>query len=95
MTENKFVKKWVSDMAELTSPDAVVWITGDEEQTEKLRMQAVASGEIIKLNEEKLPNCFLHRTAINDVARVEDRTFIVTSKREDAGNTNNWMDPKE
>ncbi|MBP5246223.1 MAG: phosphoenolpyruvate carboxykinase (GTP) [Clostridia bacterium] len=95
MTENKFVKQWVSDMAELTSPDAVVWITGDEEQTEKLRRQAVASGEIIKLNEDKLPNCYLHRTAVNDVARVEDRTFIVTSRREDAGNTNNWMDPKE
>ncbi len=95
MTENKFVKNWVSDMAELTSPDAVVWITGDEEQTEKLRRQAVAGGELIKLNEEKLPNCYLHRTAINDVARVEDRTFIVTSDRKDAGPTNNWMDPKE
>ena len=82
-------------MAELTSPDAVVWITGDEEQTEKLRRQAVASGENIKLSEDKLPNCYLHRTAVNDVARVEDRTFIVTSRREDAGNTNNWMDPKE
>ncbi len=95
MTENKYVKQWVAEMAELTAPDAIVWITGDEEQTEKLRKQAVASGELIKLNEEKLPNCFLHRTAVNDVARVENRTFICTTKKEDAGPTNNWMSPDE
>ena len=82
-------------MAELTAPDAVVWITGEEEQTEKLRKQAMSTGEIIQLNQEKLPGCYLHRTAINDVARVENRTFIVTTKREDAGPTNNWMSPEE
>ena len=82
-------------MAELTAPDAVVWITGEEEQTEKLRKQAISTGEIIELNQEKLPGCYLHRTAINDVARVENRTFIVTTKREDAGPTNNWMSPDE
>ena len=85
MTENKYVKEWVAEMAELTAPDAVVWITGEEEQTEKLRKQAISTGEIIELNQEKLPGCYLHRTAINDVARVENRTFIVTTKREDAG----------
>ena len=95
MTENKFVKQWVAEMAELTAPDAVVWITGEEEQTEKLRKQAMSTGEIIKLNQEKLPGCYLHRTAVNDVARVEGRTFIVTTKREDAGPTNNWMSPDE
>ena len=95
MTENKYVKEWVAEMAELTAPDAVVWITGEEEQTEKLRKQAMSTGEIIELNQEKLPGCYLHRTAINDVARVENRTFIVTTKREDAGPTNNWMSPDE
>ena len=95
MTENKYVKEWVAEMAELTAPDAVVWITGEEEQTEKLRKQAISTGEIIELNQEKLPGCYLHRTAINDVARVENRTFIVTTKREDAGPTNNWMNPDE
>lgn len=95
MTENKYVKEWVAEMAELTAPDAVVWITGEEEQTEKLRKQAMSTGEIIQLNQEKLPGCYLHRTAINDVARVENRTFIVTTKREDAGPTNNWMSPEE
>ena len=95
MTENKHVKEWVAEMAELTAPDAVVWITGEEEQTEKLRKQAISTGEIIELNQEKLPGCYLHRTAINDVARVENRTFIVTTKREDAGPTNNWMSPDE
>ncbi len=95
MTENKYVKEWVKEMAELTAPDAVVWITGEEDQAEKLRQEAMKTGEIIKLNEEKLPNCYLHRTAINDVARVENRTFICTTKREDAGPTNNWMNPDE
>ena len=95
MTENKYVKEWVAEMAELTAPDAVVWITGEEEQTEKLRKQACATGEMIQLNPEKLPNCYLHRTAINDVARVESRTFICTTKKEDAGPTNNWMAPAE
>ena len=95
MTENKYVKQWVAEMAELTAPDAVVWITGEEDQAEKLRQEAMKTGEIIKLNEEKLPNCYLHRTAINDVARVENRTFICTTKREDAGPTNNWMSPDE
>ena len=95
MTENKYVKEWLAEMAELSAPDAVVWITGEEEQTEKLRKQAISTGEIIELNQEKLPGCYLHRTAINDVARVENRTFIVTTKREDAGPTNNWMSPEE
>jgi Phosphoenolpyruvate carboxykinase (GTP) len=95
MTNNAAVKKWVAEMAELTCPDAIIWITGDEAQLNNLREQAVKSGEIIKLNEEKLPGCYLHRTAINDVARVEHRTFICTSKKEDAGPTNNWMEPSE
>ncbi|MDP4133543.1 MAG: phosphoenolpyruvate carboxykinase, partial [Bacillota bacterium] len=95
MTENKKVLKWLEEMKNLTKPDKVVWITGDEAQYEELRKEACDGGEMIKLNEEKLPGCYLHRTAENDVARVEDRTFICTTKKEDAGPTNNWMAPKE
>ena len=95
MTKNKFVLDWINEMAELVKPTNIVWIDGSEEQAETLRAEACASGEMIKLNQEKLPGCYLHRTAINDVARVENRTFICTSKKEDAGNINNWMDPEE
>jgi phosphoenolpyruvate carboxykinase (GTP) len=94
MTGNTHILNWVRDMAAMTQPDNIVWIDGSKEQTEALRREACASGEIIKLNEELLPNCYLHRTAVNDVARVEDRTFICTSKKDDAGNINNWMEPK-
>ena len=95
MTKNKYILDWVNDMAAMTQPDKIVWIDGSDEQAEALRAEACSTGEIIKLNEELLPNCYLHRTAVNDVARVEGRTFICTSKKEDAGNINNWMDPKE
>ena len=95
MTNNKKVLAWIDEMAKMTKPSEIVWIDGSEEQAEKLRAEACSTGELIKLNEELLPNCYLHRTAVNDVARVEGRTFICTSKKEDAGNINNWMDPKE
>ena len=94
-TSNKFVLDWIKDMADMTQPDEIIWIDGSEEQAEALRAEACSTGEMIKLNQEKLPGCYLHRTAINDVARVENRTFICTSKKEDAGNINNWMDPTE
>jgi len=95
MTQNKHVLSWIDEMAALTQPDKIVWIDGSEEQTEALRAEACSTGEMIKLNQEKLPGCYLHRTAVNDVARVEGRTFICTSKKEDAGNINNWMAPAE
>ena len=95
MTKNKFVLNWIDEMAAMTKPDKIVWIDGTEEQAEALRAEACSTGEMIKLNQELLPNCYLHRTAINDVARVEGRTFICTSKKEDAGNINNWMAPEE
>lgn len=95
MTNNKYVSEWIREMAELTCPDRIVWIDGSEEQTELLHREAMATGELFKLNEELLPNCYLHRTAVNDVARVEDRTFICTSKKEDAGSINNWMAPAD
>ena len=95
VTSNKYVNAWIAEMADMVKPSDIILIDGSEEQAEALRKQALASGELIKLNEEKLPNCYLHRTAVNDVARVENRTFICTRKKEDAGNINNWMDPKE
>ena len=95
MTNNKYVLSWVNEMAEMTNPAKIVWIDGSEEQADALRAEACSTDEMIKLNEKLLPGCYLHRTAVNDVARVEGRTFICTRKKEDAGNINNWMDPKE
>ena len=95
LTDSKLILDWIEEMAEMVNPDKIVWIDGSEEQTQALRDEACAIGELEKLNEEILPNCYLHRTAINDVARVEGRTFICTRTKEDAGNINNWMDPKE
>ncbi len=95
MTTNKKVLTWLEEMKALCKPANVVWIDGSEEQLEALRAEAVATGEMIKLNQEKLPGCYYHRTAENDVARVEDRTFICTETEEEAGPINNWMAPAE
>ena len=95
LTKNPNVNKWVDEMIALTKPDKVVWIDGSEEQLNQLRDEACATGEMIRLNQEKLPGCLYHRTLPNDVARVEDRTFICSRKKEDAGPTNNWCDHKE
>ncbi|MBE6852775.1 MAG: phosphoenolpyruvate carboxykinase (GTP) [Ruminococcus sp.] len=95
MTKNPNVLKWVDEMIALTQPDQVVWIDGSEEQLDSLKKEAISTGEMIELNQEKLPGCLYHRTLPNDVARVEDRTFICTSKKEDAGPTNNWCAPEE
>ncbi len=95
MTKNQNVLKWIEEMKALTKPEKVVWIDGSEAQLDELRKEAIASGEMIKLNQEKLPGCLYHRTAVNDVARVEDRTFICSRDKKDAGPTNNWCDPQE
>ena len=95
MTTNKTVLKWLDEMKDLLTPDKVVWVDGSDEQTEELRKLAVELGELEALNPEKLPDCYLHRTKPNDVARVEDRTFICTTTKEEAGPTNNWCDPAE
>ncbi|MEG1887651.1 MAG: phosphoenolpyruvate carboxykinase, partial [Oscillospiraceae bacterium] len=71
---------WLEEMKSLLNPDNTVWIDGSEKQLEQLRAQAVSTGELQKLNEELLPDCYLHRTAINDVARVEHRTFICSKE---------------
>ena len=85
---SKGVEKFVDESVQLCCPDKVVLIDGSEEQLEALRKEAVSTGEMVKLNEELLPGCYLHRTLPNDVARVEGRTFICTEKKETAGPTN-------
>jgi len=95
ITSNAHMLKWVDRIAKIAKPSSVVWITGDPDQLDSLRQEGFELGILEKLNEEKLPGCVLHRSNPNDVARVEDRTYICTRKEEDAGPTNNWMDPKE
>ena len=95
MTENKALLSWIDEMAALTAPDKIVWVTEGEKQIEALKEEAVATGLMERLNEEKLPGCLLHRTKPNDVARVEARTFICTTKKEMAGPTNNWVEKDE
>ena len=94
-TQNKKVIAFVEESAALAQPDKIVWIDGSEAQLEALRKEACETGEMIKLNQEKLPGCYYHRTAQNDVARVEDRTFICCRDKENAGPTNNWMAPAD
>lgn len=95
LTTNPSILSWIEDRKALVKPEKVVWIDGSKEQIEQLRAEACSTGELIKLNQEKLPDCYLHRTAINDVARVENRTLICTPTQEEAGPTNNWMAPDE
>ena len=93
MTKNKKLKDWVNKMAKLCGPKEIVWIDGTDTQKAILEKEALESGELIQLNPDKLPGCFLHRTAIDDVARTEHLTFICTKNKRDAGPTNNWMSP--
>lgn len=95
MTKNPTLLAWLEERIALLSPDKVVWIDGTDEQIAALRAEACSTGELEKLNEELLPDCYLHRTAVNDVARVEARTFICTPTKAEAGPLNNWMDPAE
>ncbi len=85
LTSNKSLLDWLDEKVELLKPSNIVWIDGSKEQIDALKKEAVETGEMIKLNDELLPDCYLHRTAENDVARVEDRTLICTTKEEDAG----------
>lgn len=93
MLKNKSVQDFVNKAAELLSPQHMVIVDGTKSQLDMLRKEACDSGELIELNQEKMPGCYLHRTAQNDVARVEDKTFICTKSKYDAGPTNNWMAP--
>jgi len=95
MTRHKQAAKWVRKMAALCKPDKVVWVDGSDQEKRRFTDEALATGELHLLDQDKLPGCVLHRTAENDVARTEHLTFICTRTEQDAGPTNNWMDPKE
>ena len=95
MTTNKNVLAWIDEVTALLKPSKTVWIDGSEEQLAALRDEALSTGEMIKLNQEELPGCLLHRTKPNDVARVEARTFICTKEKADAAPINNWMETSE
>jgi len=94
-TTNKELQSWVDQVAKLTNPAAVHWCDGSKQEYQNFIAQMLDSGDLLKLNHETFPNCYLHRSDQTDVARVEHLTFICTSKQEDAGPNNNWMDPDE
>ena len=94
-TENQAVIRWVAEQAKLCAPDKIIWCDGSEIEKEILTAEAVEKKILVKLNQEKLPGCYYHRSNANDVARVEQFTYICTPMQDDAGPTNNWMPPKE
>jgi phosphoenolpyruvate carboxykinase (GTP) len=90
---NPAVQRWVEEVARLTAPDRLVYCDGSEEEKRRLIEESLAAGELIELNQERLPGCYLHRSAPHDVARTEHLTFVCTREQEDAGPNNNWMAP--
>jgi len=93
--KHKKLQAWIEEIAKMCQPDDIYICDGSEEENQRLLDELVESGLGIKLNQEKLPGCYLFRSDPSDVARVEDRTFIASRKQEDAGPTNNWIDPVE
>jgi phosphoenolpyruvate carboxykinase (GTP) len=93
LSKNKHLLRWVEKMAELTQPDHIHWVDGSEEENEALCQELVNKGTFIRLNEKLWPNCYYARSDESDVARVEDRTFICSLSKDNAGPTNNWEDP--
>ena len=94
-TSNQELQSWVEEVSEMTKPDNIYWCNGSKEEYEKFIQQMLGTGDLMQLNEETFPNCYLHRSDPSDVARVEHLTFICTEDSDDAGPNNNWMDPKE
>ena len=89
-TTNPFVRKWIDRMVEMCQPDEIVWLDGSLEERQRLLAQGVRDGIFIKLNQDKLPGCYLHRSNPNDVARSEHLTFICTPGQDMAGATEDW-----
>lgn len=95
MVRHRLLDMWIKECVKLCKPDRVVWVDGTESMRKRLEKESCSIGEIVRLNQKKMPGCVLHRTALNDVARTENLTFICTPNRKGAGPTNNWMSPKE
>jgi len=95
VTSNQILKQWVDEVSELTRPDSIHWCTGDDEENQRLIDEMLASGVFLELNQNTHPDCYLHRSDPDDVARVEHVTFICTPERDDAGPNNHWMDPDQ
>jgi len=93
VTSNQVLQQWVEEVSELTHPENIHWCSGSDEENQQLVDSMLASGDFIELNQETHPGCYLHRSDPNDVARVEQVTYICTSQRDDAGPNNNWMEP--
>src|ERR1700691_911728 len=95
LSQNKHLLRWVEKMAEMTKPALIHWVDGSQEENDDLCAQMVESGTFIKLNEDLWPGCYYARSDASDVARVEDRTFICSLSKDNAGPTNNWVNPYE
>ena len=94
-TSNQELQSWVEEVSKMTKPDNIYWCNGSKEEYEEFIQKMLITGDLMQLNEETFPNCYLHRSDPSDVARVEHLTFICTENSDDAGPNNNWMDPKE
>ncbi len=94
LSQNLGIHKFLEEVSKITFPDDIVWIDGSHDQLEELRHKACSTGELIALNQEKLPDCYLHRSDPMDVARVEERTYLCPHREEDAGPTNHWAEPE-
>jgi phosphoenolpyruvate carboxykinase (GTP) len=95
MTTSKAIEQWVHEIRTLTNPDRILYCDGSKQEGDRLIQECLTTGELIELNQQKLPGCYLHRSAPHDVARTEHLTFISTPNQEDAGPNNNWMSPAE
>src|SRR2546425_3384651 len=92
---NRAMHDWVDDIQRLTTPDSVSYCDGSDAEQDRLIRECLATGELIELNQHKMPGCYLHRSAPHDVARTEHLTFISTADQEEAGPTNNWIEPHQ